>query len=79
MLMQFISLAWLTFQKRVLWRMSQKFLETYREHSLSQHLLPRTVTLDEVLSLMAFHRKVIKPLAWHYTEWALDTLRQHNE
>lgn len=41
-----------------------RFLELYRYHHLSQL---RTLTLDEVISMMTFHFLITKPFTQHYT------------
>lgn len=55
-----------------------QFLESYRNHRYSPHYL-KSLTLDEVISIVIFHFSIIKPLAWYYTGWAMDNLSQETK
>lgn len=55
-----------------------QFLESYKDRC-SQYLIPRTLTLDEVISMVTFHLAIIKSLAQHYAGWVLDNLTKETK
>ncbi|KAJ9202201.1 hypothetical protein DTO164E3_3130 [Paecilomyces variotii] len=53
-----------------------QFLKSYQDRrSGSQYsIISAKLTVDDVVRIVAFHSSIIKPLARHYTAWALDNL-----
>lgn len=53
-----------------------QFLKSYQDRrSGSQYsVISDTLTVDDIVRIVAFHSSIIKPLVRHYTAWALDNL-----
>lgn len=58
-------------------KQTREFLESYQDRRFSsQYLFLKMLTLDEVISIVAFRCSIIKPVVWYYTGRALDNFAE---